>query len=119
MNWVRRSLRATAIAWLILQAATLAVFIPQACCLAHNAAAAARSSQPECPMHPSTPPAEQCRMTAACGGQSATLPVSIAVAGVALPVFRFDPAITSVPIDIAISHVVGAGPRSTSPPPKA
>jgi len=119
MKLVRRSLRATAIAWLCLQAATLAVFIPQACCLGHATPVSARTPQPECPMHPAPPPASECRMTAGCGGPTAVVPMSMTVAAVTVSQFHFDPVITSRPIGVVFSPVFEADTHSTTPPPKA
>ena len=63
MTKVRRRVRAVALAWLLCQVASLSAFVPEACCLAHAAAAEARQKAEAC--HEDAAPAEP-REGAAC-----------------------------------------------------
>jgi len=58
-------------------------------------------------------------MTSACGGPMAALPMSIGVAGLTTPSFRFDPAITSTSVNLLTPEATAAEAVTSSPPPKA
>jgi hypothetical protein len=120
MDSVRHHLRITAIAWLCLQVVTLAVFIPQTCCLGHDKKATTQTASPEqCPLHAPRAPEPECRMAAACSAPMAALPMSIGVAGLTTPSFRFEPAITSSGVRLLTPQAVAADVLSPTPPPKA
>jgi hypothetical protein len=120
MNRVRQHLRATAIAWLCLQVVTLAVLMPRTCCPGHEKTAAAPAPPAEqCPLHEAKAPKPECRMSAACGGPVAALPMSVGAAGTTVASFRFEPAFTSTRVHLLTQRAPVVEPVSTTPPPKA
>jgi hypothetical protein len=87
MTAIRRRVRAVACAWLLCQAASLAAFVPEQCCISHAAEAAAKEKAAACHEAPPAPPKDGdacplhqgrtthdcCAMTNACDGPGAQL----------------------------------------------
>ena len=56
MNSIRRRVRAVACAWLLCQVASLAAFVPEACCISHAAEAEAKEKAEACHEEEAAPP---------------------------------------------------------------
>lgn len=109
MRLFRRHLRSVATAWLLFQATSLSALVPRACCLAHDAAAAASVTCHEqpvvphcheaasdvamCPMHAAhghdhsaqqtdKPRAHECAIRGTCGGPAAAMLTLLSTQGV-------------------------------------
>jgi hypothetical protein len=96
MTAIRRRVRAVAFAWLLCQVASLSAFVPEQCCIAHAAEAAAKEKAaacheapaPEpkdgdaCPMHHSSRAHDCCTISNACGGPGTHLTTLFAYVGV-------------------------------------
>jgi hypothetical protein len=96
MTAIRRRIRAVAFAWLLCQVASLSAFVPEQCCVAHAAEAAAKEkaaacheSAPvapkqgdACPMHHGSKAHDCCRMTNSCDGPGTHLTTLFAYVGV-------------------------------------
>ena len=146
MHGFRTRVRAVALAWLLCQAATLAAFVPENCCLSHVAEAAAKAEaakddcheskappkpQPvdacpmdhgdgaACPMH-SSKSAGGCTMSNACDGPGTHLASLFAYLGA---IER--PAVSTIVLDATPAFIPApAAPlyqdiTPDSPPPKA
>jgi hypothetical protein len=85
---IRRRVRAVAFAWLLCQVASLSAFVPEQCCIAHAAKAAAKAKAgacheeaapkaPEpgdaCPLHEGRTTHDCCAISTACDGPGAQL----------------------------------------------
>jgi hypothetical protein len=138
MTALRRYVRAVAMTWLLCQAASLAAFVPEQCCVSHAAEEAAREkaasdacheappAEPEegdaCPMHRGTQQRSHdcCVMTNACDGPGMQLASLLAFVGVPEP-----PQSSAITIESAATFVSPQPPllhrRSIpdAPPPKA
>ena len=132
---IRRRVRAVAFAWLLCQAASLAAFVPEECCISHAAEAAAKekaeacheeAAPPEpkegdaCPMHQGRTTHDCCVITTACDGPGTQL----------LTLFSFhstivEPVASSTVLDSTAAFVPPAPPLlhrlalPDAPPPKA
>ena len=88
MNAIRRRVRAVAFAWLLCQVASLSAFVPEQCCIAHAAEAAAKEKAAACheeaappapkdgdacPLHQGRTTHDCCAITNACDGPGAQL----------------------------------------------
>ncbi len=99
MNALRPHLRVSAAAWLLLQTATLAVFVPRDCCPVHRSAAAPTTTchtEPAndascpmrgetgsaCPMHRRGGDAKACLLKGSCNGPADALVSLFFVVGV-------------------------------------
>jgi hypothetical protein len=97
MTAIRRRIRAVAFAWLLCQVASLSAFVPEQCCVAHAAEAAAKQTTaacheaapaPEpkdgdaCPMHHSSKSHDCCKVSNACDGPGRHLTTLFAYVGV-------------------------------------
>lgn len=144
MTALRRRLRLWVGAWLVVQAASLSVFVPRDCCAAHradaahpapghhDAAAGAHCPMPDadgtpCPMHRGSaghdgheaPPAPQCSMHGACDGPMSGLAVLLSPHAI-LPdvVAAFPPAAAAAFAPIGREHLVGRLTPPDPPPPR-
>lgn len=138
MTALRRRVRAVAMAWLLCQAASLAAFVPEQCCVAHAAEAAAKekaeacheTASPEpapaepkegdaCPMHHGSKSHDCCALTNACDGPGSHLLTLFAFSGVLEA-----PAVSSVELDSVAAFIAPPPPLlhqlsiPDAPPPK-
>jgi hypothetical protein len=138
MTVLRQRVRVVAMAWLLCQAASLAAFVPEQCCLSHAAEAAAKAkteachetaaepAQPDpkegdaCPMHHGSKSHDCCVLTNACDGPGSHLLSLFAFSGVIEA-----PIVSSVELDSVLAFI--APPPSLNhqfslpdaPPPKS
>jgi hypothetical protein len=96
MTTIRRRIRAVAFAWLLCQVASLSAFVPEQCCVAHAAEAAAKAkaaacheaapAEPKdgdaCPMHHGSKAHDCCKISNACDGPGTHLTTLFAYVGV-------------------------------------
>src|SRR6185436_20429484 len=134
MTAIRRRVRAVAFAWLLCQVASLSAFVPEQCCIAHAAEAAAKAKAgacheeatppaskegDACPLHKGRTTHDCCAITNACDGPGAQL----------LSLFAFvstvdEPIASSTILDSASSFVPPSPPLLSrlslpdAPPPK-
>ena len=132
---IRRHVRAVAFAWLLCQAASVAAFVPEQCCISHAAEAAAKEKAAACheeaappapkegdacPLHEGRTKHDCCAITNACDGPGAQL----------LTLFSFittidEPVVSSTVLDSTVAFVPPAPPPlyrlalPDAPPPKA
>ena len=131
---IRRRIRAVTFAWLLCQVASLSAFVPEQCCLAHAAEAAAKQKTAACheaappapkdgdacPMHHSSKAHDCCKMTNDCGGPGTHLTTLFAYVGV-----LESPASSSVALESTAATIPSSAPLlyrlalPDSPPPKA
>ena len=144
MTALRRRIRIVAIAWLVCQVASLAAFVPEQCCVAHAAEAAAKEKAaachetvppPEpkegnaCPLHRGITPAHRspsegghdcCTMRNTCNGPGSHLTTLFAYVGVIEK-----PSVVSIAVDSTINEtpatpsVIQRLALPDAPPPKA
>lgn len=135
MTALRRHVRAVAFAWLLCQVASLSAFVPEQCCVAHAAEAAAKEQAAAChetapapapkdgdvcPMHQGTRSHDCCAMTNACDGPGTHLAGLFAYIGV-----LETPASNSLPLESAAIVIASSAPLlhrlalPDAPPPKA
>ena len=133
MTGIRERVRAIAVIWLLCQAATIAAFVPEDCCLAHAEERAAKEKQEAChetepvepqpgdacPMHGSKSH-DCCVMTNACAGPGQQLTTLFVYVGMV------ERPITPGALLDATASVLPATPpslhrssRPDAPPPKA
>ena len=133
MTAIRRRIRAVAFAWLLCQVASLSAFVPEQCCLAHAAEAAAKEKAAACheaapaapkdgdacPMHHTAKSHDCCKMTNSCDGPGTHLTTLFAYVGV-----LESPASTAVTIESAPVILAASSPllyrlaTPDAPPPK-
>ena len=133
MTAIRRRIRTVAFAWLLCQAASLSAFVPEQCCVAHAAEAAAKEKAeacheapaPEptegdaCPMHHSSKAHDCCKISNACDGPGTHLTTLFANVGV-----LESPASSTIVLESTSVAVTTAAPlryrlsTPDAPPPK-
>ena len=130
---IRRRIRAVTFAWLLCQVASLSAFVPEQCCIAHAAEAAAKEKAAACheatppapkdgdacPMHHSTKAHDCCKMTNSCDGPGSHLTTLFAYIGV-----LESPAASSVTLESTPATIASSAPlifrlaTPDAPPPK-
>jgi len=134
MTVIRRRIRAVALAWLLCQVASLSAFVPEQCCVAHAAEAAAKDKAAACheaappapkdgdacPMHHGSKSHDCCKLTNSCDGPGTHLTTLFSYIGT-----PESPASSSLQLQSTAAAITTSSPllyrlaTPDAPPPKA